>query len=340
MKKRLSVMLILLFMLLLLANPTLGQNAVVKGIFLCGKVIIPSLFPFTVCVLFLVKRGALRQLTPLRIIARLFHLPPEAFGIFLLSAVGGYPIGAKLLQESVSEKRLSKENASLMLCYCVNAGPAFILLTVGSGLFSSVLIGKLLLISHLAASFLLAFSGGFFLKKESAPPPKSDALPFSDCFVLAVAEAAKSVFLICAYVILFSVITAYWRHIFRVFPFWEGLCALLEITCGLSQTRDLFIVSFLLGFAGLSVWCQVFSLAKGIRVRFGRFVLARILHGFSSALFTFLLLRMFPVTLAASARIQTALVFDNIGLSLALLMMAILFSLSFFDRPTLIEKPH
>ena len=336
MKKTIAFLSILLLMIALFFYPAASQSAAKQGLFLCGKVIIPSLFPFTVCVLFLVKCGVFSALKPLRPIARLFHLPIEPFSILLLSAVGGYPIGAKLLRESVREKRLAKENASVMLCYCVNAGPAFILLTVGRGLFSSAPIGKILLGSHLAASFLLALSGGFFLKKESAPPRHGDTPSLPDCFVSAISEAAKAVLLICSCVIFFSVVTAVCDRMSAGFPLLAQVSSLLEITCGLSKTRNLFFASFLLGFAGLSVWCQVFSLADGIPIRFGVFVLARVLHGSLSAFFTFLLLRLFPVSLTVSARPTAALISDSIGLSLALLMMAILFLLSLFERPAIL----
>lgn len=333
MKKKIAFLITFLLLIALFSYPVTSQTAAKTGLFLCGKVIIPSLFPFTVCVLFLIKCGVFSALKPLRPFARLFHLSLEPFTVLLFSAVGGYPIGAKLLRESVREKQISGENASLMLCYCVNAGPAFILLTVGRGLFASAPVGKILLGSHLAVSLLLAFFGGFFLKKESAPPVDSDTLSLPDCFVSAVNEASKAVLLICSCVIFFSVVTAVCDRAAASVPVFTQVSSLLEITCGLSKTRNLFFASFLLGFAGLSVWCQVFSLAEDIPIRFGLFLVFRILHGSLSAIFTFLLLCLFPVSLTASARPTAALVSDSISLSLALLMMAILFLLSLLERP-------
>ena len=137
-------------MILVITNPKVCTEGAVKGLLLSGRVIIPSLFPFTACVLFIMKSGGLSLLdfaNPFT--KRVFRLSPQQFSLMLLSFIGGYPVGGKLLNEAVKSGKISKENAGIMLNYCVNAGPAFIVLAVGGGILGSKKIGYLLLLAHI-----------------------------------------------------------------------------------------------------------------------------------------------------------------------------------------------
>ncbi|MBR3908445.1 MAG: hypothetical protein IKJ50_01855, partial [Clostridia bacterium] len=57
-----SVFIVLLLVAAILYNPKICISAAAQDLILCGKVIIPSLFPFTFCVLFILKSGALDSL--------------------------------------------------------------------------------------------------------------------------------------------------------------------------------------------------------------------------------------------------------------------------------------
>ena len=108
--------------------PAISASGAKEGLMLCGSIIIPSLFPFTFCVMFINKSGILKFLKPLNPITQfLFHLNYYEFSLFLLSLIGGYPLGAKLLNQS----GINDKKAKIMINYCINAGPAFVVLAVG-----------------------------------------------------------------------------------------------------------------------------------------------------------------------------------------------------------------
>ena len=69
-------------------------EAVRQGIALCGRSVIPSLFPFFVTVSFAVACGFFSLLRQLR-------LPLNA-AVFLLGAVGGYPVGGRTVGDQPS----------------------------------------------------------------------------------------------------------------------------------------------------------------------------------------------------------------------------------------------
>ena len=65
----------------------------------CLEVVIPALFAFTVLAVYLQRSGLYRVvLKPLTVpLSKLLRLPEELCAVFLLSNIGGYPGGAKLL---------------------------------------------------------------------------------------------------------------------------------------------------------------------------------------------------------------------------------------------------
>lgn len=332
-----ALILMITFIFLILTNPTACTKGAVNGILLCGYVIIPSLFPFTVCVMFILKSGVLRLLKPLsRITQRIFGIDAELFSVMLLSFIGGYPVGARLLSETAELKKITPKNAGIMLNYCINAGPAFIVLAVGSGIIGSKKIGYILLLSHILASFLIALISKKLIGKEpllsqSTQPP----INFADNFVLSTSTAASSVINICSYVILFSAINSYIDFYSENIHLLKNFSYLLEVTNAVSLTDNIYLISFLLGFSGISVWCQVLSAARKIKINYPLFLIFRILHGVFSTAFTYLILKIFSVTVSTFSNGKS---FDfsayhtSLAVGISIVCLGITFIISLYSK--------
>lgn len=275
-----TVLPVLLFILFLLTDPKTGKTGALNGILLTGKTIIPALFPFTVCVLFFINLPLPMFFQEIFThIGKIFYMTGEEFFIFLLSFTGGYPIGAKLLESSVNDGIISPKKAERMLHACIHSGPAFLVLAVGESLFGSKEIGYLLLFAELLSGIVLALFVRLEPMRISENHLKKKHFSIPDNFVFSVTEGASAVLKIGAYVVLFSVITAYGKKTTAIFPVVRYLIPLFEITCGIQETKNIYLIAFLLGFGGLSVWCQVLSFAKKIPIKPIRFVLFRCFHG-------------------------------------------------------------
>ncbi|MBR7131896.1 MAG: hypothetical protein IKD04_00015 [Clostridia bacterium] len=332
-----GIILCTVFIFLILANPQVCKNGVISGILLCGRVIIPSLFPFTFCLLFIMRSGILEGLSPLApVTERLFGLSPQGFGILLFSLVGGYPVGAKLLNEAVRQERLSPKRAGQLLNCCVNAGPAFIVAAVGSGILHSRKAGYILLGSHITASLVICIALRFFQnEKEEMKGAAASVTGAADSFVLSASEAAASVMNICTFVILFSATGAYLLHLSQAFPFFKTVAALAEVTVGVTGTGNIYFISFLLGFAGLSVWCQILSVATAFKIKLLPFVLFRLLHGVLSVGLTFILIKLFGLSLEALSNNRSfslRLMYSTPALSVSIVMMCLIFLISLSKR--------
>lgn len=318
----LSVTFILMFAVLILKNPNPCIKATSYGINLCARVLIPSLYPFTFCVLFILNTNTLNKLNFFdRLLKKLFGMNGYLFSVFFLSLIGGYPLGAKLINDS----QIDEKSAKTMLNYCVNAGPAFIITAVGNGIFNSRKIGLILFVCHILPPFILAF---LFRKKLSADKCcHKNYTNIADNFVISATSSAAALINICTFVLLFSIISAYFEDV----SFLKPITLLLEVTNSISNTNNILLISALLGFGGISIWCQVYSLSKKEKPHFVAFPLCRIFHAFLSAAFTYIAIKAFGVTLPTLSNGKelgfTAFT-NSAAVGFSLIILSILFMIS------------
>ncbi len=330
----LSVLLILILSVLIVFKPEVCRDSAFSGLVICGRIIIPSLFAFTMCVLFITRSGALWGLKFLNPVTRaVFGLNFNEAGLMLLSFLGGYPVGAKLLNNAVKRGEISSKRAGEMLGFCVNAGPAFIVTAVGSGMLNSVRLGYVLLLCHISGGVFLCLLSRFRLNKEPSKDSflVTSALNAADNFVLSAAEASTSVMGICSFVILFSVINGYVKYFALYFPKLKIITLGLEVTNAVTLTDNLYLISFLLGFSGVCVWCQILSVSDKIEINYAKFIICRILHGAFSTVFLHIILKAFKITVetgAVSKNFKVEYIYSTPTLSISMLLMCIVFAIS------------
>ncbi len=248
---------VLLFGTGLIIFPERTSKSAFDALNLCGKVIIPSLFPFLVLSSYVIKSS----------LACGFNKPH--INAFVLGATGGYPVGASVVCEMYSTGQCSKAQAEAMLAFCNNCGPAFIFGAVGGTIFKSIKISIALYLIHIICAIItgLIFNRVKSNKKVKTPLPEIGAFPN------AVKSGAVSAINICAFVIFFSVLC----EVLNAFNILPTLCTLfggfklfdafiigiLELTsgiCRISATKSGFILcATLLGFGGFSVHAQALS---------------------------------------------------------------------------------
>lgn len=262
-------------MALLLIKSAVAAEAVRQGLSLCVRSVIPSLFAFFVAVSFAVNTGLFHTLRALGI--------PTGAAVFLLGALGGYPLGGRTVGEAYNAGLLSKIEAERLLACCNNAGPAFILAVAGQTVFSNSKMGLALWGIHLAVALGLYL---LFYRKpqreiELTPPPSS---PMA-AFIAAVGSAAETMLHLCAFVVLFTVVMQLLAALFGSVP--PLVAGILEMTVGvtsLSPHRTGFtLAAAFLGWGGVSVHCQTAAVLSATDLSLRRYLLGKALHGIVSA---------------------------------------------------------
>ena len=323
---------LLLAALALVAWPGESMSAMKDGLQLCGNVILPSLFPFFVLSSLVVELGMSRYLGRLfqPVMAPLFRVNGACAAALALGFVGGYPVGARTAISLYQNGQCSKTEAERLLAFCNNCGPAFILGVVGTGVFGSGLAGLLLYLGHLSASLLVGLLFRFYQPKEG--PRRGASLQaqfqtarFPAAFTRSVTGALQSTLNICAFVLFFTVVirvltrsgllTEAAETIAALFSplgmdqVWARrlLTGLLEMSSGVSSLTDgtlsgrLSMAAFMLGWAGVSVHCQVMAFLGDSGLSLRTYVAGKLLHGGLSAVIVGGLARLFPLSGPVSA---------------------------------------
>ena len=325
----------------LLSQPQLAAEAVGNAVSDCLEVIVPSLFAFSVLSAYLTKSGLHRIiLRPLAFpLSKLLRIDEELCGIFLLSNLGGYPVGASLISDMLSQGRISRDDAARLLCFCYGSGPSFIIGIAGMRVFQSSAAGLALFASCFLGSVVNAvvvrISGGeIALSKGGGREYRLGA----DCFIDSVMAAARVMLTVCAMITAFSVMTAMpgfigldslSQSLFSLLGAGDAADKLLPAILEVTQIKSIPPVGFamplcaaLLSFGGVCVVMQVTALARGIPLK--KFLLSRISAAAVSAAFAAVLSRAVPVSAAevlAANAVQTEMFSHGAALSACVLIM-------------------
>lgn len=314
----------------MICRPKEISAAVQEGMELCYNVIIPSLFPFFILTSLVISLGLAGYLGRLMepIMRPLFRLSGACAAPLALGFIGGYPVGARAALTLYESGGCTKSEAERLLAFCNNSGPAFIFGVVGAGVFGDTRVGLLLCLVHALASFCVGLVFRFYGDRggnSARTPIPIRVQRFSVAFTSSVKGAVTSTLSICAFVMCFTVLlrlavlsgllpalAALLGKALAPLGFNEAwaqrlLTGLLELSSGVwtltgegSLSGRVSMGAFLLGWAGLSVHCQVLSFLgeSGLSTRayFG----GKLLHGIFSAALTALLFRVLPFELEAA----------------------------------------
>ena len=272
MKKAFPIAAVLAVGVLLLCRPADAAAAVQNGLRLCVGTVIPSLFPFFVVISLLLQLGLADGLQGLcaPVMRPLFHMRGVCVLPLLAGLLGGYPSGAKTAAELYRQGQISRQEAELLLGFCDNCGPAFLLSYVGAGILGSPRAGVWLFLIHTAA----ALTVGMLLcrlqpdrgpgRLRSNLPVKPITLP--EALTSSVSGAMTSTLHICGFVVLFHALTS-------LIPSQIPGAALgaLEMVTGAAALEPgpagFVAAAAIVGWGGLSVHCQAMAVTAGLSFR-------------------------------------------------------------------------
>ena len=328
--KNLISILFLIFTICLILFSSSNIKATKAGLKLWANSVVPSLLPFFIATELLsytnIPNIFSKIFTP--IMKPIFNISGSGAFAIMMGWLSGYPVGAKIAVNFREKNICSKEECERLLSFTNNSGPLFIIGTCGISLFGDSLIGFLLIITHLLGSLTVGFIFRFWKKssntyinyKTSTSETKLQNISFSNLGEIlgnSIKSAINTILMIGGFVVLFSVIISILNSsktvnlINLVFtPICKKYCipsqlinsvftGILEITNGINLIScinlknisiNIIVTSFLLGFGGLSVLLQVLSIVSKSDLSIKPYIIGKILHGFISAFYTFIIL--------------------------------------------------
>ena len=274
------------FMSFIILMPKESANAVKFGLTVCGEIVVPSLFPFAFICIFIYSSNISKIFNKiLNKPMQLLNLTGDIGTVIFMSLIGGYPVGSKMISKLYEDEIIDIRTANILLMFCVNPGPAFVIVAVGNGMLRDYKAGVILFASCIIASVVLLIILCLFLKP-------------------------KSTVQICSFVVIFSCIgcaikTSMPNGISTIF------ISLLEVTngCLYSSKISIYLIAFILSFAGIAVHFQIFSFCGKMKIDYALFYIGRIIHGLITVVIVFILEKIFPITknVAAYGEIKNSL---------------------------------
>lgn len=346
---------IIVVAIVMLRFPQALANGVSRGLSVCSSVIIPTLYPF------MILAGVLTD-SPLctrpnafgeAVTRRLFGLPACCGTAIFLSLIGGYPAGALAIGRLRSSGLIRADEARRMTLFCINAGPGFIVSTVGAGLLGSARAGWLLFAAHATTSLGI----GMILARVKESPSATKAVPVVPpvprAFADTVQDTCAALLTMCGFVVLAAAGLSVWEasglpHALQAVSgipaaTWSTAAAMLtEVSCGciaLTGGRALtpFWLCLCLGWGGLSVQGQLAVALKGKRgdnLLSPSFWLGRLVHGCVSGVIATLLFRFIPVDLPTVSQPPATPFFVSPSASAMLLILSFTAMLCFYPKKT------
>lgn len=342
------------FVALLFAETKAVSAGVSQGLTLAGAVFIPAMLPFLFLAAFVTKSRAGSALAKTFAPAcKRLGLPPESAPVIFMAFLGGYPAGAAAAGTLVKEGRMDKNSAATLLCFCVNAGPAFVIFSAGGVMLGSIQAGLILQLSLLTGALACA---GIALRK---PPPRARprAMPGAGCarrpaagggtavrgaggsglaaaFAESVTMAGKSCLTAAASIGFFSGILgaadSLMTKIGLSCPAASAfLRAATEITSGcaaVSETEGFFTLPAMaaaLGFGSICVLVQILAFCDFLPV--GRLLAYRLLHSAVAFCTAALLTLLIKPALSAPTAAETAALIGRTQSTAALAIIALAF---------------
>ena len=328
-----------LFAMFLIANIILFSDkittAAYNSLYLWFNVLIPALFPFMVISSWL-DFGSIKMPAFInRICIYLFGVKSNLIPVFLISFLCGYPVGAKIISQMYSDKKISVDTAEHLLSFCNNPGVVLIISVVSTSMLSDQNAALFFIIICVFSSLLTAIiynrvfplvhSANTHLKTKSS----SQITLYSS-----ISSAVKSILIVGGCIIFFSVIS---EIVLNLIPldsqYIKGIISgILEFINGMKQISSsnidrnfmYSIIAAILSWGGLSVHLQTSMVMENNGISIKKYMICKALSSFISFITAFFTYEKY------FSKIQTTPVFNHIQTPMPILLISIIISTVIF----------
>lgn len=294
----------LALLILFIIYPKPMADSISSSINTCLTVIIPSMFVFMVLSSYIISKKLYNVfITPLhRLLKPLIRMDKEQFTVFILSLIGGYPTGIKLLQEKTSENKNYHEISAVMSVFSYCVSPVFAVNIIGYGIYGCAEAGIIVYISNVLACFITAV----FCSRRIKSVPDNTSYNSQKGIIYSINSASKALLMISAIIIYFNAVLAVTESLFCEFgitlsPFITGSAEISNLIKLESPSPEMLpLISFISSFGGICVLLQCASISgKSFSLKY--FLIGRVVCGILSLIITHIIMSFWEITVKTSS---------------------------------------
>ncbi len=271
-KKLIYGMLFIAFFAVSLILSEESKYTLLASLELCGKTLVPSVFPFAVFG-YLVGSGIgefPRFLT--MFVSRIFGVSESGAKVLLPGLFAGIPVGCGGAAEMYEREEIDERELCRICAFCTTPSAAFIISGVGTGMFGNKRVGILIYFSVILSVFVAGLITRHRPKKYNKSQAGFNHLNspnIAQVLADAVAKSGYSMLAMSAFVVFFSQISLFLTVICRCIPGSEFVTAILKAIIEVSAASKsaseiggkagIFIAVFACAWSGLSVHMQTLA---------------------------------------------------------------------------------
>lgn len=297
--KIIKSLILTLFLIVFVLNLDIVINSTLSASHLFITKVFVSIFPFIILsdILYYFNYDLFLKKIFGNIISKLFNVSKNASIIYILSTLTSHPGNAIYIKGMLDNKTIDEEDATKILRATYFPSIAFVIGSIGIGIYHDIKIGIIL---HLI-TFLNNILIGVFLrgkkKCNDIEYVKQNKLTLQETLSNSISKGINTSYIILGNIIIFTILVNLLNHYLNINSTVLAIISgMLEMTNGIfmignlniNLTYKVILTSFILNFSGLSIIFQTSSILSKYKINIKKILIVKLI--FSIIIFTSLFL--------------------------------------------------
>lgn len=286
--KIIKPLILTLFLIIFIFNLDIVINSTLSASYLFITKVFVSIFPFIILsdILFYFNYDLFLKNVFGNIISKLFNVSKNSSIIYILSILTSHPANAIYIKGMLDNKTINENDANKILRATYYPSIAFVIGTVGIGIYHNIKIGLVLYIITFFNNLLI----GIFLRGKDKyidiTYQNKSKLSLQDTLSKSISKAINTSYIILGNIIIFTILVNLLNHYLNINSIILSMISgMLEMTNGIFMISNLnidthlkiIITSFLLNFSGLSIIFQTSSILKDYKIDIKKILIVKLI---------------------------------------------------------------
>ena len=297
--KIIKSLILTLFLIIFVLNLDIVINSTLSASHLFITKVFVSIFPFIILsdILYYFNYDLFLKKIFGNIISKLFNVSKNASIIYILSILTSHPGNAIYIKGMLDNKTIDEEDATKILRATYFPSIAFVIGSIGIGIYHDIKIGIILYLITFLNNILI----GVFLrgkrKCNDIEYVKENKLTLQETLSNSISKGINTSYIILGNIIIFTILVNLLNHYLNINSTVLAIISgMLEMTNGIFMIGNLninlaykvILTSFILNFSGLSIIFQTSSILSKYKINIKKILIVKLI--FSIIIFTSLFL--------------------------------------------------